>query len=54
MEHEKVYLSEEEMMMRFGIFYAAHHEIEEHNKLGKNWTMGHNQFSDLTFSEFEA
>ena len=41
-------------MRRFNIFSENLKKYEEHNKSGASWTMGVNQFSDLTEGEFEA
>ena len=41
-------------MRRFNIFSENLKKYEEHNKSGASWTMGVNQFSDLTEAEFEA
>jgi len=39
---------------RFGVFRRALDFIREHNSLGKSWTMGVNQFTDMTSEEFSA
>jgi C1A family cysteine protease len=39
---------------RFGVFKRALDLIREHNSLGKSWTMGVNQFADMTSEEFSA
>lgn len=52
-EHGKVYTDEMEMMTRFGIFLANLADIDLHNARKVNWTMGVNQFTDLTVKEFE-
>ena len=41
-------------MRRFNIFSENLKKYEEHNQSGASWTMGLNQFSDLTEAEFEA
>ena len=41
-------------MRRFNIFSENLKKYEEHNQSGASWTMGVNQFSDLTEAEFEA
>jgi xylem cysteine proteinase len=51
--HAKIYQDETEMMMRFGIWLAKHHEIQQHNAKLLNYTLGHNQFSDMTATEFK-
>ena len=40
------------MMMRFGVWLAKHHEIATTNSRMLNYTLGHNQFSDMTLTEF--
>jgi len=43
-----------EFVHRFQIFKQNDDLIEAHNAQGLSWTMGHNQFSHLTFDEFRA
>merc|ERR1712002_464057 len=50
----KTYLTRSEHQLRFDIFKTNLKKIEEHNKSGASWTMGINQFSDLTPEEFES
>jgi cathepsin L len=51
----KVYESDDEADTRFEIFRSNVRSIIEHNAvLGQNFTMGINQFSDLTADEFKA
>ena len=51
----KVYGSDDETDTRFEIFRSNVRSIIEHNAvLGQNFTMGINQFSDLTADEFKA
>ena len=51
----KVYASDEELESRFDIFKSNMHSIIQHNAiLNKNFTMGINQFSDLSPEEFKA
>ena len=38
---------------RFNIFRQKLQKIIEHNKAGKSWTKGINDFSDMTFDEFK-
>ncbi|KAJ8959298.1 hypothetical protein NQ318_021984 [Aromia moschata] len=56
-KHGKKYESDEEEARRFEIFKEAVAKIEEHNKKyeeGKvTYTMGINQFADLTQEEFK-
>jgi cathepsin L len=57
-EHKKTYTSALEAMGRFEIFKKNHEMIEAHNaryEAGEEtYSMGHNQFSDLTQEEFAA
>jgi len=50
----KVYKTKSEVYRRATIFAQNLKKIEEHNKSGASWTMGINQFSDLTQEEFES
>merc|ERR1719356_1218612 len=50
----KTYLTRSEHQLRFDIFETNLKKIEEHNKSGASWTMGVNQFSDLTDAEFQT
>jgi len=50
----KTYLTRSEHQLRFDIFKTNLKKIEEHNKSGASWTMGVNQFSDLTDAEFQS
>jgi len=43
----------EELFFRFGVFKNTLMAIEEHNSENHTWTMGVNQFSDLTSQEFQ-
>lgn len=51
-EHNKVYEGDE-VQYRFSVFKSTMDNINEHNKGNHSWTMGINQFSDLTPTEFE-
>ncbi|KAL1494750.1 hypothetical protein ABEB36_010298 [Hypothenemus hampei] len=55
--HNKLYQSSEEEAYRFGIFKNNLEKIREHNEKYERgettYKMGINQFSDLTFEEFE-
>jgi cathepsin L len=51
-KHNKVYEGDE-IIYRFGVFKEKMDEIFEHNSGNHSWTMGINQFSDLTAQEFE-
>jgi hypothetical protein len=42
-----------EVFTRFNIFKATLMEIERHNAMNLTWTMGVNEFSDMTQEEFE-
>ena len=53
-EHGKVYATEEQEQQAFRTFEATHAKITAHNaREGVSWTMGHNQFSDLTSEQFK-
>jgi len=52
-KHGKTY-AHDEFFSRFQIFKSNSAIIKEHNKLNHTWTMGINEFADLTFSEFHA
>lgn len=53
-EHSKRYPTEEERKERFGIWFDNHVRIEEHNRQTPEpkYTLGHNEYSDLTPDEF--
>jgi cathepsin L len=51
-EHSKVYEGDE-VQYRFSVFKSTMDTILEHNNGNHTWTMGINQFSDLTEAEFE-
>lgn len=51
----KMYASDEDFSARFEIFKSNMRSILEHNSVpGQNFTLGFNQFSDLTSEEFKA
>merc|ERR1719370_907194 len=50
----KQYHTRSEHQRRFNIFSENLKKYEEHNKSGASWTMGVNQFSDLTEAEFDT
>lgn len=52
--HNKQYSSEEEYQTRFRIFRDNAAYIRIFNSLGKTWTLGVNEFSDLTGAEFKS
>merc|ERR1719446_151917 len=47
------YATMEERVRRRAVWLENHMRIVEHNKGDDTYTMAHNQFSDLTFEEFE-
>jgi len=54
-EHNKFYHSIEEEETRFEVFLRNHRNIEAHNADStQTFTMGHNEFSDMTPEEFKA
>jgi len=53
-QYGKVYKTRSEQFRRASIFAQSLKKIEEHNKSGASWTMGINEFSDLTAEEFET
>jgi len=53
-QYNKVYKTKSEHFRRSTIFAENLKKYEEHNKSGASWTMGINEFSDLTQEEFEA
>lgn len=55
-EHGRRYATKEEYYYRLGLFTATHDKIENHNARHaerEGFTMGHNQFSDMTEAEFK-
>jgi len=50
----KQYHTRSEHQRRFKIFSENLKKYEEHNKSGASWSMGVNQFSDLTEAEFDS
>jgi hypothetical protein len=50
----RAYATSEEAALRRSQWLATDARIAEHNALGAAWTMGHNQFSDLSPEEFSA
>jgi C1A family cysteine protease len=51
----KVYASDEDFFARFEVFKSNMRSIIQHNSVpGQNFTLGINQFSDLTAEEFKA
>jgi len=43
-----------EFFNRFGVFKANLDKIRDHNALNESWTMGMNEFGDMTWEEFRA
>merc|ERR1712045_825086 len=55
LEHSKVYQSIEEEQARIEVFLRNHKTIEAHNADStQTFTMGHNEFSDMTPEEFKS
>lgn len=52
--HTKSYESLEDMMHRYSVFATNFDLIEKHNAAGHDWTMGVNEFADLTWEEFKV
>jgi C1A family cysteine protease len=52
-EHSRNYATVEEYDMRMTIFSEQIKKADEHNKQGKGWTMGVNQYSDWTDEEYQ-
>jgi len=42
------------VLQRFNIFKATLQEIERHNAANLTWTMGINEFSDMSYDEFAS
>jgi C1A family cysteine protease len=53
-QHEKTYPTAAEKAKRLEIFTNNAILVEEHNAKGLSWTMGLNQFADMTSDEFVA
>jgi C1A family cysteine protease len=53
-EHNKSYETVEEFQMRAALFAETEAFIQEHNTQNNNYTVGHNQFSDMTDMERKA
>jgi hypothetical protein len=53
--HNKTYESDEASVKAFSAFIANDRKIDAHNlRLDVSWSMGHNQFSDLSADEFKS
>ena len=50
--HKRTYSTAAEKAHRFNVWRENHSFIENHNAQGKSWTLGHNDYSDLTNAEF--
>lgn len=50
----KTYATEEEYLTRFKIFRDNAAFARVHNSQGKSWSLGVNEFADLTFAEFKS
>jgi hypothetical protein len=55
-ENDKEYESDEEKLFRFSVWVQTDVEIQKHNHKipPPSFTMGHNQFSDMTSEEFSS
>jgi len=51
-QHGRNYADKEEHESRRAIWMDNHEFIEQHNRQGKAFTLGHNQFSDMTLEEY--
>ena len=51
-EHGKQYSDDKMESLRYTIWKSNSDYVEEHNKAGKSYTLGMNQFGDLTVEEF--
>jgi len=51
-EHGRNYADKDEHESRMKIWMDNHEFIEQHNSQGKSFTLGHNQFSDMTLDEY--
>lgn len=50
----KTHANQEELSYRYAIYASNMEFIEAHNKKGKTFTCGENQFTDMTFTEFKS
>jgi len=53
-KYNKTYASEDETVMRFSIFIDNYDMIEQHNAGQYDWTLGLNEYADLSWDEFKA
>jgi len=53
-EHNKVYASDEERAMRYGVWKDNLQLVKQFNSEGHSWTLGMNDFADLTHEEFAS
>ena len=51
-KYNKVHTTKDDLEYRFSIYADNMQYIEEHNSKGKSFTLGENQFTDMTFEEF--
>jgi len=54
LEHGKTYTSAAAEQTAFKAWTANDMIIKEHNAKGQSWTLGHNEFTDLTWQQFAA
>jgi len=52
--HSRKYETQAEYQLRLEIFLSHLEFIDEHNRLGKTYTVGINQFADMTVEEFAS
>ena len=52
--HNKSYNNPQERQFRFKIFVDSYNKVQHHKTLNKSYSIGLNQFSDMTQEEFEA
>jgi hypothetical protein len=50
--YNKMYGDAEMTNYRMGVFAANYKMIQEHNMMGETYTLGMNQFMDMTHEEF--
>merc|ERR1712159_958264 len=52
--HSRSYDNNQEFISMYTTWSSNHELINEHNAKGLSYTLGHNQFSDMTAEEFAA
>jgi len=52
--YNKTYETANEAVMRFGVFIQNMDMIDNLNKQGNEWTLGPNEFTDMTWDEFSG